>query len=168
MSRVPISLQARTTCPVWDAEYWLSGSAVPELADHLVLMKVYCSVGPYHFFLMMYHQKESPLLLSFLTFLNLRILGGRYRGRKFLFAIKLHTFCQRILSLTVQAQWIIPCKLPLQFLISTFWLSRLKIFNASCRKQASVNKADTTSGDQRCKKGTPLCHLLSYVTLRGE
>lgn len=28
----------------------LSGSVVRELADHLILMKVYCNIGPFHFF----------------------------------------------------------------------------------------------------------------------
>lgn len=146
----------------------LPGSVVPELANHLILMKVYFAILDYSTFSEDVSYKEGFLFLSLLTFLNLRILGGRYRGFKLLFAVNLHTFCQRVLSLSVQAQWIIPCKMPLQFLISTFCLSSLKIFNLSCRKQVNDSKTDTVSGEQSSKKGPPLCQMLSNMTLRGK
>lgn len=45
MGGILITLKAGTACSWWDAEGWLSASTVPELADHLVLMKVYCNAG---------------------------------------------------------------------------------------------------------------------------
>lgn len=166
MGGVPISAQAGTAWSSWNADCQLSGSLVPELADHLNYMKVYCNVGPYHF-LWWSIIRECPISLIHGPSWIWEYLREDIR-HKFLFAVKLHTFCQSVLSLTVQLWWIIPCKMPLKSLLSTIWLSSLKIFNISCRKQVNVNKTDTVSGDQSCKKGPSLCQLLTNVTLRGE